>query len=145
MLKEKFGSAFSFLQASSPPLIGVDISSSALKLVELSETGKGAYRLERYAVEPLAKDVVADGNIANLDQVADALRRAHKRLGSRNRSVAAGKWPRPEYRSGRHRRACDALLRPAEQSDPVLARPGLWRQSAYARNSARLQSLAGGS
>src|SRR2546426_3819855 len=88
MLKEKFGSAFSFLQASSPPLIGVDISSSALKLVELSETGKGASRLERYAVEPLAKDVVADGNIANLDQVADALRRAHKRLGSRNRNVA---------------------------------------------------------
>src|SRR3989442_1757514 len=60
MLKEKFGSAFSFLQASSPPLIGVDISSSALKLVELSETGKGAYRLERYAVEPLAKDVIAE-------------------------------------------------------------------------------------
>ena len=88
MLKEKFGSAFSFLQASSPPLIGVDISSSALKLVELSESGKGAYRLERYAVEPLAKDVVADGNIANLDQVADALRRAHKRLGTRNRNVA---------------------------------------------------------
>jgi len=88
MLKEKFGSAFSFFQAGSPPLIGVDISSSALKLVELSESGKGAYRLERYAVEPLAKDVVADGNIANLDQVAEALRRAHKRLGSRNRNVA---------------------------------------------------------
>jgi type IV pilus assembly protein PilM len=88
MLKEKLGSAFSFLQAASPPLIGVDISSSALKLVELSETGKGAYRLERYAVEPLAKDVVTDGNIANLDQVSEALRRAHKRLGSRNRNVA---------------------------------------------------------
>ena len=88
MLKEKFGSAFSFLQAASPPLIGVDISSTALKLVELSETGKSAYRLERYAIEPLAKDVVADGNIANLDQVTDALRRAHKRLGSRNRNVA---------------------------------------------------------
>jgi type IV pilus assembly protein PilM len=88
MLKEKFGSAFSFLEATSPPLIGVDISSSALKLVELSETGKGAYRLERYAVEPLPKDVVADGNIANLDQVSEALRRAHKRLGSRNRNVA---------------------------------------------------------
>lgn len=88
MLKEKLAPAFSFLQTTSPPLIGVDISSSALKLVELSETGKGAYRLERYAVEPLPKDVVADGNIANLDQVSDALRRAHKRLGSRNRNVA---------------------------------------------------------
>src|SRR5438477_1064471 len=87
MLKEKFDSAFAFLQTKSP-LIGVDISSSALKLVELSETGKGAYRLERYAIEPLPKDVVTDGNIANLDQVSDALRRAHKRLGSRNRNIA---------------------------------------------------------
>ena len=88
MLKEKVGSAFSFLQTTAPPLIGVDISSSSLKLVELAETGKGAYRLERYALEPLAKDVVSDGNIANLDQVSDALRRGHKRLGTRNRNVA---------------------------------------------------------
>jgi type IV pilus assembly protein PilM len=88
MLKEKFGSAFSFLDTSAPPLIGVDVSSTSLKLVELSEAGKGAYRLERYAIEPLPKDVVTDGNIANLDQVADAMRRAHKRLGSRNRNIA---------------------------------------------------------
>jgi len=88
MLKEKFGSAFTFLDTSAPPLIGADVSSTALKLVELSEAGKGAYRLERYAIEPLPKDVVTDGNIANLDQVADALRRAHKRLGSRNRNIA---------------------------------------------------------
>src|SRR5437016_8906412 len=88
MLKEKLDSAFAFLQTKSPPLIGVDISSSALKMVELSETGRGSYRLERYAIEPLPKDVVTDGNIANLDQVAEALRRGHKRLGSRNRNVA---------------------------------------------------------
>jgi type IV pilus assembly protein PilM len=88
MLKEKFGSAFSFLDTSAPPLIGVDVSSTALKLVELTEAGKGAYRLERYAIEPLPKDVVTDGNIANLDQVSDALRRAHKRLGSRHRNIA---------------------------------------------------------
>jgi type IV pilus assembly protein PilM len=88
MLKEKLGSAFQALQTLAPPLIGVDISSSALKLVELSETGKGAYRLERYAIEPLTKDLVTDGNITNLDQVADALRRGHKRLGSRNRNIA---------------------------------------------------------
>ena len=88
MLKEKFGAAFSFLDTSAPPLIGVDVSSTAIKLVELSEAGKGSYRLERYAIEQLPKDVVTDGNIANLDQVADALRRAHKRLGSRNRNIA---------------------------------------------------------
>src|ERR1700692_3328173 len=88
MLKEKLDSAFAFLQTKSPPLIGVDISASALKLVELSEVGKGSYRLARSAIEPLPKDVVVDGNIANLDQVSEALRRAHKRLGSRNRNIA---------------------------------------------------------
>ncbi len=72
----------------SPALIGVDIASTSIKLVELTQTGKGAYRLERYAIEPLSKDLVADGNIANLDQVSDALRRGWKRLGSRNRNVA---------------------------------------------------------
>jgi len=104
MLKEKLDSAFAFLQTKSPPLIGVDISSSALKLVELVETGKGAYRLERYAIEPLPKDVVADGNIANLDQVSDALRRAHKRLGSRNRNIAMAlplRWSSPRRSSSR--------------------------------------------
>src|SRR5664279_5990626 len=88
MLKEKLDTAFAFLQTKSPPLIGVDISSSALKLVELSETGKGAYRLERYVIEPLPRDVVSDGNIANLDQVTEALRRGYKRLGTRNRNIA---------------------------------------------------------
>src|SRR5437588_11269216 len=88
MLKEKLDSAFAFLQTKSPPLIGVDISSTALKLVELTEAGKGAYRLERYAIEPLPKDVVTDGNIANLDQVSEGLKRAWRRLGSRNRHVA---------------------------------------------------------
>src|SRR5262252_11000949 len=88
MLAEKFSTALELFKTKAPSLIGIDIASTSLKLVELAEAGKGAYRLERYAIEPLPKDVVTDGNIANLDQVADALRRAHKRLGSRNRNVA---------------------------------------------------------
>ena len=77
-----------FFKRKSPSLIGVDIASTSLKLVELAETSKGLYRLERYAIEPLPKDTVTDGNIANLDQVSDALKRAWKRMGSRNRLVA---------------------------------------------------------
>jgi type IV pilus assembly protein PilM len=77
-----------FFKRKSPSLIGVDIASTSLKLVELSEVSKGVYRLERYAIEPLPKDTVTDGNIANLDQVSDALKRAWKRMGSRNRLVA---------------------------------------------------------
>ncbi len=77
-----------FFQRKSPPLIGVDIASTSLKLVELTETGKGTYRLERYAIEPLPRETVTDGNITNLDQVSDALKRAWKRMGSRNRLIA---------------------------------------------------------
>jgi len=88
MIAEKLGSALDFLTTKSPALIGVDISSTSIKLVELVDAGKGVRRLERYVVEPLPKDVVTDGNIANLDQVSDGLKRAWKRLGSRNRNVA---------------------------------------------------------
>ena len=87
MLKEKLGLSFDFHQAS-PPLIGLDISSSAVKMVELAEAGRGAYRLERYVIEPLPKDAVTDGNVTNLDATADTVKRAYKKLGSRIRNVA---------------------------------------------------------
>jgi len=88
MIAEKLGSALDIFTVKSPALIGVDISSTSIKLVELSDMGKGVHRLERYVVEALPKDVVTDGNIANLDQVSDGLKRAWKRLGTRNRNVA---------------------------------------------------------
>ena len=71
-----------------PPLFGMDISSSAVKMVELADAGKGAQRVERYAIESLAKDSVLDGNIANLESVAEAVRRAWKKLGTRTKNVA---------------------------------------------------------
>lgn len=88
MLKVNFDIPLDFLQATTPPLIGVDISSSSVKMVELSEMPKkGGYVVERYAIEPLPKDAVSDGNINNLDAVAESLQRAWKRLGSRIRNV----------------------------------------------------------
>ncbi len=88
MIAEKFTTALDFFKTKSPSLIGVDIASTSIKLIELSQTGKGTFRLERYAIEPIPKDTVTDGNIANLDQVSDALKRGWKRLGSRNRNIA---------------------------------------------------------
>jgi type IV pilus assembly protein PilM len=75
-------------KAKTPPLIGVDISSSSVKMVELGDGGKGRIRLERYAIEPLAKDAVVDGNIMNLEAVGDSLRRGWKRMGSRIKNLA---------------------------------------------------------
>ncbi len=88
MLADKLTNVLDLFKTKSPSLIGVDIASTSIKLVELVQTGKGAFRLERYAIESLPKDTVTDGNIANLDQVSDALKRGWKRLGSRNRNLA---------------------------------------------------------
>lgn len=76
------------LNTKARPLIGLDISSSAVKLVELTANGKDGYRVERYTIEVLPKDAVSDGNIANLEGVVDSVRRAWKRLGTSTRSVA---------------------------------------------------------
>lgn len=70
------------------PLLGLDISSSAVKMVELAASGKDGYRVERYTVETLPKDAVSDGNVVNLDGVVDCVRRAWKRLGTSTRNVA---------------------------------------------------------
>lgn len=69
-------------------LVGLDISSSSVKMLELSGGGKDSYRIERYAIEPLPRDAVMDGNIANLDGVAEAIRRALRRLGGGVKQVA---------------------------------------------------------
>ena len=88
MLKEKLADQFDFLKAKTPPLIGCDISSSSVKMVEIAEAGRNVYRVERYAIEPLPKDTVVDGNIANIEAAGEAIKRAHKNLGSRIKTVA---------------------------------------------------------
>jgi type IV pilus assembly protein PilM len=70
------------------PLIGVDVSSTAVKMVELADAGKGQPRVERYAIEPLPKDAVVDGNLASVDAVAETLQRCWKRLGTTTKFVA---------------------------------------------------------
>lgn len=79
---------YSLLGGKSKALIGLDISSSAVKLVELVEAGTNQFRLERYAIEPLPRDAVTDGNIASLEAVAESIRRAWRRLGSSTKQVA---------------------------------------------------------
>ena len=76
----------SFL-SSAPPLIGVDIGSSSIKLVELSGS-RGNPRLERYAIELLPRGAVVDGNIDDIEAVAEALRRAWRKSGFRIKHVA---------------------------------------------------------
>jgi type IV pilus assembly protein PilM len=72
---------------SKPPLIGLDISSTAVKLLELSRSGS-RFRVESYAVEPLPPNSVVEKNITDVEAVGEAIRRAVKRSGTRNRHAA---------------------------------------------------------
>ncbi|HET6436195.1 MAG TPA: pilus assembly protein PilM [Xanthomonadaceae bacterium] len=73
---------------SQPPLVGVDISSTAVKLLQLSRVGN-RYRVEHYAVEPLPPNAVVEKNIVEVEAVGEAIRRAMARSGSRAKYAAA--------------------------------------------------------
>ena len=64
------------------PVLGIDISTAAVKLLELSKAG-ARYRVESYAVAPLPQDAVVDKNIANVDVIADVIKTALKQSGSK--------------------------------------------------------------
>lgn len=78
----------SILNPKARSLVGLNISSSAIKMVELSGSRAGGYQLECYAIETLPEGAVVDGNIANLDGVADTIDRCWRRLGTSTKYVA---------------------------------------------------------
>ncbi len=70
-----------------PPVIGLDISSSSVKLVELGQDDTGAYILERFAAESFEKGWITDGQIEKFDEVADAVRRVVTKSGTKTKDV----------------------------------------------------------
>jgi type IV pilus assembly protein PilM len=68
-------------------VLGIDISTAAVKLLELSKVG-ARYRVESYAVAPLPKDAVIDKHIANSNIIADAVKSAVKQSGTKLRQAA---------------------------------------------------------
>ncbi len=70
-----------------PPLLGIDIGSDAVRVVELS-SGRSGMQLEHFACEALPPGAVRDGGVADFETVAAALRRALKKSGSRARAAA---------------------------------------------------------
>ena len=53
-------------------LLGIDISSSSIKLLELSKSGS-KYKVENYSSRPLPDGAVVEKNIANLDAVGEEM------------------------------------------------------------------------
>ncbi len=69
-------------------MLGLDISSSSVKLVELSHDKAGRLVLDRCAIEPLERGWITDGNVEKFDEVAEAVRRVIKKSGTRTKQVA---------------------------------------------------------
>ncbi|MBP6006818.1 MAG: pilus assembly protein PilM [Rhodoferax sp.] len=81
--------SFSSLFSRQPaPMLGLDVSSSSVKLVELGQDKSGKLVLESCAIVPLERGWITDGNVEKFDEVADALRRLVKRSGTKTKSVA---------------------------------------------------------
>ena len=69
------------------PVLGLDISTSSVKVVELAKAGS-SYRAQTYAVEPMPDNAIADKVILNVEDVGEAVRRAYKRSRSRLKDAA---------------------------------------------------------
>jgi type IV pilus assembly protein PilM len=71
-----------------PPIVGLDISSSSVKLVELGQDASGTLILERMGSEPFEKGWITDGQIEKFDEVAEAVKRVVAKSGVKTRNVA---------------------------------------------------------
>ena len=71
----------------SVPVLGVDISSSSVKMLELSRSGD-QYRVESYSVASLPPNAVVEKNIVEIESVAEVLRQAQARAKTKLKTVA---------------------------------------------------------
>ena len=77
---------FSF-QNLKKPLLGVDISSSAIKVLEMSRD-EDSFKLEAYGIEPLPPNAILENTITDADAVGDAIERAVKISGTNVKEAA---------------------------------------------------------
>jgi type IV pilus assembly protein PilM len=78
---------FSFLNKGPNNMLGLDISSTSVKLLELSRSG-GKYRVESYGVEPLPENAVVEKNIADVEGVGEAIARLVERSKTKVKTAA---------------------------------------------------------
>ena len=73
------------------PLLGIDIGSTAVKLIELSQPSIDAahlYQVDRYAIEPLPPSAMSEKKIADVEAVGRGIERAIQRSGTKSKRAA---------------------------------------------------------
>ena len=80
---------FGLFGKKSSAVLGIDISSSSVKLLELSKQGD-RFKVESYAVEPLPANAVVEKNITDVEAVGEALKKllSKARTGVKQAAVA---------------------------------------------------------
>ena len=76
-----------FLNKGSNAMLGLDISSTSVKLLELSRSS-GKYRVESYGVEPLPENAVVEKNINYVEGVGEAIGRLVSRSKTKVKNCA---------------------------------------------------------
>jgi type IV pilus assembly protein PilM len=76
-----------FLKRKKPILLGIDISTAAVKLLELSKSGV-RYRVESYGVIPLPQDAVVDKTIAKVDAIGSTIKAVLSQSGTKLKYAA---------------------------------------------------------
>ncbi len=69
-------------------VVGLDIGSSAVKLVELKERKAGEYHLQRVGIEPLSPEAIVDGSIMDSSLVVDAISKLIEESGVKTANFA---------------------------------------------------------
>jgi type IV pilus assembly protein PilM len=69
-------------------VVGLDIGSSAVKAVEMKQTGK-TFRVSAFGTEPVPPDSIVDGAIIDAGAVAEAIRRVFENKAFKSKEVAA--------------------------------------------------------
>jgi len=75
------------LKRKKPAILGLDISSTSVKLLELAQDGN-KYRVQSLAVEPLPDNAVVDKNIQDVEAVGQTIQKAVKRSGTKTKNAA---------------------------------------------------------
>ncbi|WP_447973029.1 type IV pilus assembly protein PilM [Nitrospira sp. Kam-Ns4a] len=86
-LKDVLQRDLSALLGSRKPLVGLDIGSSAIKLVQMREK-RGRYQLQKFGVKTLDPEVIVDGTVMDAGRVVMAIKELFQETGVKLKHVA---------------------------------------------------------
>jgi type IV pilus assembly protein PilM len=77
----------SLLSRKKPVILGLDISSTSVKLLELEQDGDN-YKVQSLAVEPLPDNAVVEKNFQDVEAIGETIQKAVKRSGTKAKLAA---------------------------------------------------------